>query len=214
MFHRRCSRHAPAACAAKDLSTHQHCGSTASSNTTAGPRQRSAHTGEAEQLEAMPLLPPGKRRIFENFSIALVFSRPAKHHFGRDKVCMRQRVACATFAKVAWIDDCYPCFLFQDCPDEAKPREKKRADASDTEASDGSEPEAEEKDSADEEAFDTEQRRRRLLKGENGYYVIDAYEDDDRRCRQTPSFENRSSRIHQICSELRKKCVLSLRKCK
>ena len=42
MFHRRCSRHALAAFAAKDSSTHQHCGSIASSNT----RQRSAHSGK------------------------------------------------------------------------------------------------------------------------------------------------------------------------
>ena len=131
---------------------------------------------EAEQLEAMPLLPPDKRRIIKQFTNALVISRPAQSHFGRDKVCMRQRVACATCAKVAWIDDCYPCFLFQDCPDEAKPREKKRADASDTEASDGSEPDAEEEEVADEEAFATEQRRGRLLKDENGYYVFDAHE--------------------------------------
>ena len=131
---------------------------------------------EAEKLEAMPLLPPDKRRIIQNVTNALVYSKPAQGHFGRDKVCMIQRVACATCAKVAWIDDCYPCFLFQDCPDEAKPREKKRANASDTEASDGSEPEAEEEEAADEEAFATEQRRGRLLKDENGYYVIDAYE--------------------------------------
>ena len=65
---------------------------------------------EAEQLEAMPLLPPDKRRIIQNFTNALVYSKPAERHFGRDKVCMRQRVGCATCAKVAWIDNCFPCF--------------------------------------------------------------------------------------------------------
>ena len=50
---------------------------------------------------------------------------PAEAHFGRDKVCMRQRVGCATCAKVSWIDKCFPCFLFQDCPDALRPRSKK-----------------------------------------------------------------------------------------
>ena len=72
---------------------------------------------EAQQLEAMPLLPPDKRRIIQNFTNALTYSKPARGHFGRHKACMRQRVACATCAVGAWIDDCFPCFLFQDCPE-------------------------------------------------------------------------------------------------
>ena len=90
---------------------------------------------EAEQLEAMPLLPPDKRRIIQNFTNALIYSKPAEGHFGREKVCMRQRIGCATCAKVSWIENCFPCFLFQDCPDGLRPRSKNESDGSQTEAS-------------------------------------------------------------------------------
>ena len=122
---------------------------------------------EAAQLEAMPLLPPDKRRIIQNFTNALVYSKPAEGHFGRDKVCMRQRVGCATCAKVAWIENCFPCFLFQDCPDEVRPQTQSDAESSESEAS--------EEEAAEEEVPATEHRRGRLLKNENGYYVIDAH---------------------------------------
>ena len=81
---------------------------------------------------------------------------------------MRQRVGCATRAKVSWIDKCFPCFLFQDCPDALRPRTQNDADDTETEAA------AEE--TTDEDAPATEQRRGRLLKDENGYYVINAHE--------------------------------------
>ena len=81
---------------------------------------------------------------------------------------MRQRVGCATCAKVSWIENCFPCFLFQECPEALRPRTQNDADDSETE-----EEAAEE--ATDEEAPATEQRRGRLLKDENGYYVIDAY---------------------------------------
>ena len=89
---------------------------------------------EAEQIEAIPLLPPDKRRIIQNFTNALVYSKPGEGHFGRDKVCMRQRVGCATCAKVSWIDSCFPCFLFQDCPAVLRPRAQNDAADSETEA--------------------------------------------------------------------------------
>ena len=123
---------------------------------------------EAEQLEAMPLLPPDKRRIIQNFTNALIYSKPAEGHFGRDKVCMRQRVGCATCAKVAWIDSCFPCYLFQECPEELRPRVQNDADDSECE-----EEAAEE--ATDEEEPATEQRRGKLLKHEIGYYVLDAH---------------------------------------
>ena len=123
---------------------------------------------EAEQLEAVPLLPPDKRRIIQNFTNALIYSKPAEGHFGRDKVCMRQRVGCATCAKVAWIDSCFPCYLFQECPEELRPRVQNDADDSECE-----EEAAEE--ATDEEEPATEQRRGRLLKHEIGYYVLDAH---------------------------------------
>ena len=121
---------------------------------------------EAEQLEAIPLLPPDKRRIIQNFTNALTYSKPAEGHFGRDKVCMRQLVGCATCAKVSWIDRCFPCYLFQDCPDALRPREKNDADTENDAAS---------KESSDDEAPAREQRRGRLLKDEDGFYVIDAH---------------------------------------
>ena len=80
---------------------------------------------------------------------------------------MRQRVGCATCAKVSWIENCFPCFLFKDCPDEVRPRTKNDGDGSETEES--------EEDGTDEEAPGTERRRGRLLKNEDGYYVIDAH---------------------------------------
>ena len=122
---------------------------------------------EAEHLEAIPLLPPDKRRIIQNFTNALTYSKPAENHFGRDKICMRQLVGCATCAKVSWIDRCFPCHLFQDCPDALRPRDENDADDAETDAA----PE----DSTDEEAPATEQRCGRLLKDEDGFYVIDAH---------------------------------------
>ena len=111
---------------------------------------------EAEQLEAMPLLPPDRRRIIQNFTNAFIYSKPAEGHFGRDKVCMRQRVGCATCAKVSWIENCFPCFLFQDCPDEVRPQTQSDADSSETEAS--------EEEAAEEEVPASVQSRGRLLK--------------------------------------------------
>ena len=78
----------------------------------------------AEQLESIPLLSPDKRRIIQNITDALTYSKPAEAHFGRDKVCMRQLVGCATCARVSWIDKCFPCHLFQNCPDALRPREE------------------------------------------------------------------------------------------
>ena len=80
---------------------------------------------------------------------------------------MRQLVGCATCAKVSWIDRCFPCYLFQDCPDALRPREESDTDHTDNDAA----PE----EASDEEALAPEQRRGRLLKNEDGLYVIDAH---------------------------------------
>ena len=116
---------------------------------------------EAEQLESIPLLPPDKRRIIQNFTAALTYSKPAQGHCGRNKVCMRQLVGCAACAKEDWIESCFPCYLFKDCPEDLLPN-------SDDEA-------AQAEESSDEEAPATEQRRGVLLKDEDGYYVADAH---------------------------------------
>ena len=122
---------------------------------------------EAQQLEAIPLLAPDKRRLIQNFTNALTYSKPAQGHFGRHKACMRQRVACATCALVLWIDDCFPCFLFQDCPESLRPREENEATDSEDETA---------SDQSDNETTPAAKRRRgRLLKDEDGYYVIDAH---------------------------------------
>jgi hypothetical protein len=120
---------------------------------------------EAEQLEAIPVLPPDKRRIIQNFTAALTYSRPAEGHFGRDKVCMRQLLGCATCARVEWIDQCFPCHLFRDCPESLRPCEKDSANEAGM-ATD---------ESSDEETPATEQRRGKLLKDGDGFYVLDAH---------------------------------------
>ena len=84
---------------------------------------------------------------------------------------MRQRVGCVTCAKVSWIDKCFPCFLFQDCPDALRPRTQNDADDTATEAA------AEE--TTDEDAPAPEQRRGRLLKDENGDYAINTQAVND-----------------------------------
>ena len=105
---------------------------------------------EAEQLEAIPLLPPDKRRIIQNFANALTYSKPTEGHFGSTKVCTRQLVGCATCAKVSWIERCFPCYLFQDCPDALRPGDGDDADDTDEEAATDK--------SSDEEALATKQR--------------------------------------------------------
>ena len=87
---------------------------------------------------------------------------------------MRQLVGCATCAKVSWIENCFPCYLFQDCPDALRPRDENDADDTDDEAASDIERHPRE-ESSDEEAHATEQRRGRLLKDENGFYVIDPH---------------------------------------
>ena len=104
----------------------------------------------------------------------ITYAKPANGHFGREKVCMRQLVGCATCAKVSWIENCFPCYLFQDCPDALRPRDENDADDTDDEAASDIERHQRE-ESSDEEAHATEQRRGRLLKDENGFYVIDPH---------------------------------------
>ncbi len=104
----------------------------------------------------------------------ITYAKPANGHFGREKVCMRQLVGCATCAKVSWIENCFPCYLFQDCPDALRPRDENDADDTDDEAASDIERHQRE-ESSDEEAHATEQRRGRLLKDEHGFYVIDPH---------------------------------------
>ena len=119
---------------------------------------------EAEKLESIPLLPCDKRRLIQNFTAALSYCMPGEGHFGGDQVCMRQLVGCATCARVEWIDQCFPCFLFKECPDALRPK------------SDDTEDEMAESDaSSDEETSATERRRGVLLKDKDGYYVADPH---------------------------------------
>ena len=120
---------------------------------------------EAEQLEAIPVLPLDKRRIIQNFTAALTYSRPAEGHFGRDKICMRQLIGCATCARVQWIDQCFPCHLFRECPESLRPCEQEDDDEAGM-ATD---------ESSDQETPATEQRRGKLLKDEDGFYVLNVH---------------------------------------
>ena len=82
---------------------------------------------------------------------------------------MRQRVACGTCALVEWIDNCFPCYLFAECPEEVKPKQGKSNDDCDSDDDDTSEerdPEAEE--------VAANQRRGILLRDSHGYYILDA----------------------------------------
>ena len=162
----RCNHRASAASAARDSSTHQHwqhCEVEHHSWAEAVKRM----LWEADQLEAMPLLAPDKRRIIQNLTNALTYSKPAEGHFGRDKACMRLLVGCATCARVSWIERCFPVFLFQDCPDALRPRDENDATESEDDAAS--------EQSGDEATPATEQRRGGLLKDADGFYVIDAH---------------------------------------
>ena len=120
---------------------------------------------EAEQLENLPVLPPDKRRIIQNFTAALTYSKPAEGHFGRSKACMRQLLGCAVCAKVEWMENCFPCYLFKVCPAEAQP--KPNSDSVSAPPSDASD--------SDDEAEARDRRKGSLLRGDDGYYVIDAH---------------------------------------
>ena len=105
-----------------------------------------------------------KRRILANFAAALTYSRPGHGHYGRTKVCMRQLVGCVTCARVDWIDEFVPCYLFKDCPEELLAQ-----DNSDSEASADT-------DDSDEEKTPTGGRA--LLRDDAGYYVRSAADID------------------------------------
>ena len=115
-------------------------------------------------------------------------------------------------ANVAWIGSRLPCFLFQDCPEALRPRTQNDADDSETE-----EQAAEE--ATDEEAPATEQRRGRLLKDENGYYVIDAHAINElldvnkyiQAWQQIPTEELRASSV-QHPSHLENRWLLNTRR--
>ena len=120
---------------------------------------------EAEQLDALPLLPADKRRLTQNFAFAQTHSRPGESHFGQNKVCMKQRVGCAVCALVDFIDACFPCYLFKECPE---PLQKHTSTGDEENASDS--------DGSDEDRMTAKERRRRgpRLRDEEGYYVIRA----------------------------------------
>ena len=115
---------------------------------------------EADKLEDLPMLSAWKRRIIANFTAALTYSRPGHGHYGRTKVCMRQLVGCVTCARVDWIHEFVPCYLFKDCPEKLLAQ-----DDGDSEASTGR------SDSDDKE---TPVGGRSRLRDDQGYYVPNA----------------------------------------
>ena len=86
---------------------------------------------------------------------------------------MRQRVACATCALVDWIDSCFPCYLFAECPEEVKPKQGKSNDDCSSDDDDS----IEDRDSEQEEVA-AHQRRGKLLRDAHGYYILDAHTID------------------------------------
>ena len=115
---------------------------------------------EADKLDDLLMLPALKKRIIANFTAALTYSRPGHGHYGRTKVCMRQLVGCMTCARVDWIDEFLPCYLFKDCPEKLLAQ-----DDGDSEAS------ARTGDSDDEQ---TPVGKRALLRDDQGYCVPNA----------------------------------------
>ena len=85
---------------------------------------------ETEQLQDLPMLPAWKRRILANFAQALTYSKLGYGHYGRTKVCMRQLVGCVTCARVDWIDEFVPCYLFKECPEELLAQDNSDSEAS------------------------------------------------------------------------------------
>ena len=121
---------------------------------------------EANNLDDLPLTPQWKRRIVQNFAHALTFSQPGQAHYGRDKACMRQLVGCVVCARVCWIEETVPCYLFRDCPADVLEQTTVNSDSSD--ASD---------ESATEHLGGSARQTRRarsVLRDETGYYVSSA----------------------------------------
>ena len=83
---------------------------------------------EADKLE--DLLSAWKKMIIANFTAALTYSRPGHGHYGRTKVCMRKLVGCVTCARVDWIDEFVPCYLFKDCPEKLLAQDNRDSEAS------------------------------------------------------------------------------------
>ena len=83
---------------------------------------------------------------------------------------MRQRVACGTCARVDWIDNVFPCYLFAECPDNVKAKASQSDDKCDSNEDNSSEDQ-----SSEEEEGVTHSRHGKILRDANGYYVINAY---------------------------------------
>ena len=120
------------------------------------PEARKRVLWEAEKLHALPALPTDKRRLMQNLTQRLTYSQPAGKSLGRNKVCMRQRVACGVCALVTWIENAFPCFLFQEWTEVAPAPEttEEETEDRDSEANDS------EDDGSDAEAH-TQPRRTR-----------------------------------------------------
>ena len=123
---------------------------------------------EVDSLHCLPLTPSWKRRLLQNFSQALTVSQPGRGHYGRDKACMRQRAGCATCARVVWIEDAMPCYLFRECPERILQDAGNDSDSS--AASCGS---------ATEQPADACCGEHRLLRDDSGYYVRSAEDIDE-----------------------------------
>ena len=71
---------------------------------------------EVQQRNAVPLRPVEKRRLAGNYMQDLLHSYPGRGTVKPGECTMRQVVACAVCAVKDWIDDYYPCYLWQEAP--------------------------------------------------------------------------------------------------
>ena len=75
---------------------------------------------EVQRRTSVPLHPPEKRRLANNFMHDLLYSYPGRNTVRPGECTMRQIVACAVCAIKDWIDDFYPCYLWKDAPSSAQ----------------------------------------------------------------------------------------------
>ena len=109
---------------------------------------------EVQQRNSVPLRPVEKRRLAGNYMQDLLHSYPGRGTVKPGECTMRQVVACAVCAVKDWVDDYYPCYLWQEAPLVLQSTEK-----TDKEEESGAEAEEEEEEEQQEEKVQRQQRQ-------------------------------------------------------
>jgi len=121
---------------------------------------------EVQQRNAVPLRPVEKRRFAGNYMQDLLYSRPGRGTVKPNECTMRQVVACAVCAVKDWIDDYYPCYLWQESPVLVQSTEQPdNEDHSEAEA-------AEEEEEHQQQRQRAAARRGPELRGEDGFCFL------------------------------------------